>query len=92
MSKYSYKKKRYFQPKQLGFLIKTTKNVNFGCTEAIEIKNKEISIQEFNFDRSICMVAIVYSDAILAVPTNELLGGERSSAKFQIDIPKTEGN
>ena len=43
----------------------TRKNANCGCTEdRIPYTNKEVSIQELNFDRSVCIAAICYCGPI----------------------------
>ena len=57
----------------------------------ISCQIKTFFIQEFDFDRSVCMIAIFYSGSVSAVATKEqLLGQKRTSAKFHINISKTE--
>ena len=52
---------------------------------------KKFSIQELNFERSVCMAAICFSGPITAIPTNEQhLEVKRSCASLQNDISKTE--
>ena len=49
------------------------------------------SIQELDFERSVCMTAISYSRATSTVLMNERLFGEKwMCAKLQIDISQTE--
>ena len=58
----------------------------------ISCQIKKFSIQEFDFDRLVCMVNICYSGPILAVPTNVQLFAEKSTcSKSQIDISNTDG-
>ena len=52
---------------------------------------QKLSLQELDLDRSVCMIAIRYSGAISAVPTNEQRPWKkRTCSKFQIDNSKTE--
>ena len=49
---------------------------------------KKVFMQALDFDRSVSMIAICFSDLISAVPTNE----QRHSEQIRlIDILKTEG-
>ena len=57
----------------------------------ISCQIKKFSIQTLYSDRSVCMAVICHSGPISAFPTNEqLLGEQRTCAKFQIDVSKTE--
>ena len=52
---------------------------------------KMFSIQEFVFDRSVCMPAVCYSGLILVIPTNgQLLEEKKTCAKLLLDISKSE--
>ena len=58
----------------------------------ISFQIKKVFIQEFDFDRSVCMTAICFNAPISAIPTNaRLLGERRTCGEFQIDVSKTEG-
>ena len=58
----------------------------------ISRQTQKFSIQEFNFDRSVCMAAICYSDPISAVQINEqLFAYKRTYTKLQFDNTKTDG-
>ena len=52
---------------------------------------KNISIQELDYDRLVCMAAICYSGLISTVSIDEqILGEKRTCVKFQSDTSKTE--
>ena len=54
--------------------------------------NKNVFMQELNFDRLVCMAAICYNGPITAVPTNKPMtqetGKKRTCTKLRINISK----